>query len=78
MNTITSKKNLIISGLGLTFLAILSGCSGKGAPDEYMVLRQAALSTPPEYHLTPNGPDEDLNDVIDPQEIAKRALFGEK
>ncbi len=70
------KKTSIL--LAVTFGAIItSGCSSKQAPDEFMVLKNRPLSMPPEYYLTPDGPYSDLDDVIEPQEIARRALFGE-
>ncbi len=55
----------------------VSGCSSKNAPDEFMVLKNPPLALPPDYYLTPEGPYSDLDEVIDPQELAKRALFGE-
>ena len=71
------KNNIVILiSCGLLAL-VLSGCSGKDSPDEFMVLKNAPLALPPDYHLTPDGPYSDLDDVLDPQEIAKRALFGE-
>mgnify|MGYP001946490086 FL=1 len=71
------KNKLILLSAFVGILTALSGCASKNAPDEFMVLKQAPLSLPPDYHLTPGGPNEDLDEVIAPQDIAKRALFGE-
>ena len=57
-------------------LRTLSAAAGKSAPDEFLVLKNAPLSLPPEFYLTPGGPDADLDEVVEPQDIAKRALFG--
>lgn len=73
----TMKDKLLLTTVALLTVTLLSGCSGKNAPDEFMVLKNAPLTMPPEFHLTPGGPNEDLDEVIEPQEIAKRALFGE-
>jgi len=71
---IKNKVNLTL--VFVVFFTILSGCSGKSAPDEFLVLKNAPLSLPPEFYLTPGGPDADLDEVVEPQDIAKRALFG--
>lgn len=77
MKTMVINNKMILSAICVAILMTLGGCSNKNAPDEYMVLKNAPLSLPPEYHLTPGGPNADLDEVTDPQEIAKRALFGE-
>lgn len=71
------KNKFIILAYFFGVLSALTGCSNKNAPDEYMVLKNAPLSMPPDFHMTPDGPTEDLNEAIDPKEIARRALFGE-
>lgn len=71
------KNKLILLSTLVGILTVLSGCSSKNAPDEFMVLKQAPLSLPPDFYLTPGGPNEDLDEVVEPQEIARRALFGE-
>lgn len=71
------KNKVILIAICVSAVSVLSACSSKNAPDEYMVLKSAPLSLPPEYYLTPGGPNEDLDEVNDPQGIAKRALFGE-
>ncbi|MDC0080787.1 DUF3035 domain-containing protein [Emcibacteraceae bacterium] len=71
---IKNKVNLTL--VLVVFLTTLVGCSGKSAPDEFLVLKNAPLSLPPEFYLTPGGPDADLDEVVEPQDIAKRALFG--
>jgi hypothetical protein len=32
---------------------------------------------PPDFHMTPGGPTNDIDEAIEPQIIARRALFGE-
>lgn len=71
------KNKLQTCLIGLVFMVALSACSGKSPPDEFMVLKNPSLAVPPEFHLSPGSSTEDLNDVIAPQEIAKRALFGQ-
>lgn len=73
----TMKNKLHLTTVALFAVTLLTGCSGKNAPDEFMVLKNAPLSMPPGFHLTPGGPNEDLDEIIAPQDIAKRALFGE-
>lgn len=71
------KNKAILIAVCVGVLSMVAGCSSKQAPDEFMVLRNAPLILPPDYYLTPGGRDSDLDEVIDPQVIAKRALFGE-
>ncbi len=71
------KNKIITTIAGIAVLACLSACSSKSVPDEFMVLKKAPLALPPDFHITPDGPDSDLDEVVDPQEIARRALFGE-
>ena len=70
-----NKMKLMVSVFAL--VAVLSACSGKNIPDEFLVLKNAPLAMPPDYHMTPGGPTNDIDEAIDPQVIAKRALFGE-
>lgn len=70
-----NKVKLMVSVFALA--TVLSGCSGKSAPDEFLVLKNAPLAMPPDYHMTPGGPTNDIDEAISPQVIAKRALFGE-
>lgn len=69
------NKAILITA-SIAAVVLVSGCSNKHVPDEYMVLRNAPLALPPDFYLTPGGPDSDLDEIIDPQELAKRALFG--
>jgi hypothetical protein len=77
MKTMLLKNKLVICLIGIGLMAALSSCSGKSPPDEFMVLKNPSLAIPPEFHLSPGSSTEDLDDVIAPQEIAKRALFGQ-
>jgi len=77
MKSMLLRNKVILPLACVGLLAVLTSCSGKNAPDEYMVLKNQPLAVPPEFHMTPGGPTEDLDDVIAPQELAKRALFGE-
>lgn len=71
------KNKIILTAVLASVTLVFSGCSNKNAPDEFMVLKNPPLAMPPDYHLTPDGPFSDLDDIIEPQEIARRALFGE-
>lgn len=77
MKFMIMKNKFVMLACLFGVLSALTGCSSKNAPDEFMVLKNAPLSMPPDFHMTPDGPTEDLNEVIDPKEIARRALFGE-
>lgn len=70
------KHEIRLIALALISIVLVTGCSGKNVPDEFLVLKNAPLSLPPDYHLTPDGPTSDIDEVIDPQVIAQRALFG--
>lgn len=74
MNIMNKSAIFVVIGL---MTSVLAGCGGKEAPDEFMVLKNAPLSIPPDFHLTPDGPYSDLDEVLAPQDIARRALFGE-
>ena len=71
------KNKTILCVIGLGMIALLSSCGGSKAPDEFLVLKNRPLVMPPDFYLSPEGPNANLNEVMDPQEIAKRALFGE-
>lgn len=77
MKFMIMKNKLVLLAFTLGALTGLTACASKNAPDEYMVLKNAPLSMPPDFHMTPGSDTEDLDDVIDPQDIARRALFGE-
>ncbi|MDG1020719.1 MAG: DUF3035 domain-containing protein [Emcibacteraceae bacterium] len=70
------RNNILIFAITVMTLGLLSGCSGKSSPDEFLILKNAPLSMPPDYHLTPSGPTSDIDEVVDPKIIAQRALFG--
>ena len=70
------KHEIRLIVLALISIILVTGCSGKNVPHEFLVLKNAPLSLPPDYHLTPDGPTSDIDEVIDPQVIAQRALFG--
>ena len=70
------KNNILHFAITVMTLAVVSGCGGKNSPDEFLILKNAPLSMPPDYHLTPDGPTSDIDEVIDPKIIAQRALFG--
>ena len=62
----------------ILLLGILSACSSRTGPDEFTILKNPPLVVPPDYHLRPPGDESELKDAFTPQEIAKRALFGEQ
>lgn len=69
-------KKIILSAAVVGLFGALGACSTNDAPDEYMVLKNPPLEVPPDYHLRPPG-DEDKVKKFTPQEVAKKALFGE-
>ncbi|MBT5185658.1 MAG: DUF3035 domain-containing protein [Kordiimonadaceae bacterium] len=78
MNSMVLKNKIILGVIGFGLVSILSACGATKAPDEFLVLRNPPLSLPPDFFLSPEGIYDDLNEEINPQEIAKRALFGEE
>lgn len=62
----------------------LAGCTslqdaiglGKSSPDEFDVVRHAALAVPPNYDLRPPTPGAPRPQQISPREIAREALLG--
>lgn len=69
------NKKLMLCVLAAPFMLI--ACSSKDAPDEFMVLKNPPLVLPPDYHLVPPGEKGDPKGAFTPQEIARRALFGD-
>ena len=62
----------------LAIVAMVPACSKLDGPDEFSVLKNPPLVVPPDYHLRPPGDESDLKGAYTPQEIAKKALFGDK
>ncbi len=70
---IKNKNNILLIGGLLTAILALSGCSdvkqelgvGRNSPDEFMVVKRAPLTLPPDYTLRPPS---------DPSEAQPRAL----
>lgn len=71
------RNKLLLGGMILTIVSMVPACSKMGGPDEFSVLKNPPLVVPPDYHLRPPGEDSELKDAFTPQEIAKRALFGD-
>ena len=71
------QNKLVLTGMVLAIVAVLPACSKLGGPDEFSVLKNPPLVVPPDYHLRPPGEDSDVKGAYTPQEIAKKALFGE-
>ena len=71
-------KKLIFTGITLSLVGLLASCSSNGAPDEFAVLKNPPLVVPPDYHLRPPGDESELKGAFTPQQIAKRALFGDQ
>jgi len=76
---------LIPRGAMVAALALaLGGCSGlqnafglgKNSPDEFDVVRHAALAVPPNYDLRPPAPGAPRPQQISPREVAREALLG--
>ncbi|MCF8473187.1 MAG: DUF3035 domain-containing protein [Emcibacter sp.] len=71
------QNKLLLTGVIVAIIAILPACSKMGGPDEFSVLKNPPLIVPPDYHLSPPGDENDLSNAYTPQEIAKKALFGD-
>jgi hypothetical protein len=65
-------------GMILAVVGMLPACTKLGGPDEFSVLKNPPLVVPPDYHLRPPGDESAVKGAFTPQEIAKRALFGNK
>jgi hypothetical protein len=78
------KTLLPIAGLGLLALTA-SACSpvakalgvSKASPDEFRVVSQAPLTTPPDYSLRPPSPGEPRPQELQPESQARIALMGQ-
>ncbi len=74
------KSGLI---LALAMVAVLGGCSdvkkqigmGRSSPDEFMVVKRAPLTMPPDYDLRAPSPDS-LPPASESSNLAKAALMG--
>ncbi|MBL4801813.1 MAG: DUF3035 domain-containing protein [Emcibacter sp.] len=71
------RNKLVLMGVVLVVAGILPACTKLDGPDEFSVLKNPPLVVPPDYHLRPPGDDSDVRGAFTPQEIAKRALFGD-
>jgi len=72
------QNKLLLTGALFGVTLMLSACSGLEGPDEFSVLKNPPLIIPPDYHLRPPGDESEVKGAYTPQEIAKRALFGDK
>lgn len=71
------RNKLVLMGAILAVIGMLPACSRMEGPDEFSVLKNPPLVVPPDYHLRPPGDESDVKGAFTPQEIAKRALFGD-
>ena len=71
------QNKLVLMGVILAIVGMVPACSKLGGPDEFSVLKNPPLVVPPDYHLRPPGADSDVIGAYTPQEIAKKALFGD-
>jgi hypothetical protein len=77
------KTLLPLAGLGLLAVTV-SACSpmakalgvSKASPDEFRVVAQAPLTTPPDYSLRPPSPGEPRPQELQPESQARLALLG--
>ena len=77
------RRAMVTAVAGAMALA-LAGCTslqsaiglGKSSPDEFDVVRHAALAVPPNYDLRPPTPGAPRPQQISPREIAREALLG--
>jgi len=72
------RHKLLSMGMILAVVGMLPACTKPGGPDEFSVLKNPPLVVPPDYHLRPPGDESAVKGAFTPQEIAKRALFGNK
>lgn len=71
------QNKFLLTGVILVIVSMVPACSKLDGPDEFSVLKNPPLVVPPDYHLRPPGDESELKDAFTPQEIAKRALFGD-
>jgi len=71
------RNKLLLTGIIVAVTGILPACSGLDGPDEFAVLKNPPLIVPPDYHLRPPGDESAVKGAYTPQEIAKKALFGD-
>ena len=70
--------------LGTSFALALAGCSNakeslglnRSAPDEFMVVKHAPLSMPPDYNLVPPAPGAPRPQEQSTNVAAKKTIFG--
>lgn len=72
------RHKLLSMGMILAVVGLLPACTKLAGPDEFSVLKNPPLVVPPDYHLRPPGDASSVKGAFTPQEIAKRALFGNK
>jgi len=73
-------RKIVPVALGLTAVALLSGCGKRGydraRPDEFAVARQAPLVIPPDFALVPPQPGAARVQSSTSQQQTLEALFG--
>jgi hypothetical protein len=73
-------RKIVPVALGLTAVALLSGCGKRGydraRPDEFAVARQAPLVIPPDFALVPPKPGAARVQDANSQQQTLEALFG--
>jgi hypothetical protein len=73
-------RKIVPIALGLTAVALLSGCGKRGydraRPDEFAVARQAPLIVPPDFSLVPPQPGAARVQDVNSQQQTLEALFG--
>lgn len=72
------QNKLVVIAAVLGAGVMLSACSSRQGPDEFTVLKNPPLVVPPDYHLRPPGDESEVKGAYTPQQIAKKALFGEQ
>lgn len=79
----TTKKRMKTAGLALIALSLLAGCTsvkkelgvGRNSPDEFMVVKRAPLTLPPDYTLRPPA-EGNLAPAATSAGLAKSTLMG--
>ena len=79
------QKNILLTGGALIVLALsLSACTsvkkemgiGRNSPDEFLVIKRAPLTVPPDYALRPPGIPSEAQPAADTAKTAKETVMG--
>jgi len=80
------KSVSLVAGVALMAVVSLTGCNStrnalgmnKVVPDEFRIVTKAPLTVPPNFALRPPSPGEPRPQELQPDSVAREALFGER